>query len=115
MNNDPGWDKIVDAIDAKFGIDRHGTKTEPLEDRHDLNQTVRFIEFSRSGQQFRLERITKPAIMDRKSIHGKSANAAVRFENIYDTETTSSKTAYFHLVGSEWVEMDGDGLAAALA
>ena len=115
MQNDPGWEKITEAIDLKFGLTGHGSHTEPLEDRHDLTQHVRFIEFERSGQKFRLERITKPAVIDRKSIHGKAANAAVRFENIYDLETTTAKTVYLHWANGEWQELDGDGLASALA
>jgi hypothetical protein len=112
---DNGWDRIVDAIDTRFGIEHHGTKTEPLEDHHELTQNVRFIEFDRGGQSFRIERITKPAVLDRKSIHGRSASAGIRYENVYDSEETVHKTIFYQKVSGEWQPLDDSALATAMA
>ena len=102
--NDTGWNKIVDAIDTKFGLTDHGKKTEPLEDRHDLSRTVHFIVFEKSGQEYKIERVTGPAIIDRKSIHAKSATSTVRFENVYDPdpEETMHKTNFYRRDGADW-------------
>jgi hypothetical protein len=109
--NDTGWDKIVDAIDAKFGVDRHGKKTEPLEDRPDLTQHVSFIEFEKGGQVYRFERIAHPSIIDRKSHFHKTAGSGVRFENIYDPSETSYKTQLLKKDGDEWVEASPEEMA----
>jgi hypothetical protein len=100
--NDTGWNKIVDAIDTKFGLADHGTKTEPLEDRHDLTHTIQFIVFEKDGERYKIERVTGPAIIDRKSIHAKSATSSVRFENVYDPEETMHKTNFYKSQGPDW-------------
>jgi hypothetical protein len=105
---DTGWNKIVDAIDTKFGLIDHGHKTEPLEDRHDLTQTIHYIVFEKSGEQFKIERVTSPAIIDRKSIHAKSAHSSVRFENIYDPEESMHKTNFYRRSGADWEIMNPD-------
>jgi hypothetical protein len=109
--DDNGWDKIVDAIDTKFGINKHGRRTEPLEDRPDLEQKVSFIEFEKGGETFKMERIAHPAIADRKTHYHKAAGGGVRFENVYDTENVSFKTALFRKDGDDWVEIEAGELA----
>ncbi len=100
--NDPGWDKIVDAIDAKFGVKNHGRKTEPLEDRADLNQTVSFIVFEKGEETYKLERVEKPAVVDRKTFGGHSGTAGRRIENIYDEEAVSHHTNFYKQAGEDW-------------
>jgi hypothetical protein len=109
--NESAWENLVDVIDVKFGIDDHGRKTEPLEDNHELKQTVEFIEFTKSGEQFRVERVTKPAIQDRKSIGGRGMNASVRFENVYDTSQTTSKVHFFRSQAGAWQPIEPTELA----
>ncbi len=104
--DDTGWDKIVDAIDAKFGIENHGRRSEPMEDRPDLTQQIAFIEFKRDGEDYRFERVTHAAIVDRKSHYHKTAGAGVRFENIYDESDVMHKTRLYKRVGGEWEPMN---------
>lgn len=109
--NDASWERLADAVDIKFGITDHGSLTRPLEDRPDLSEKVEFIEFAKGGDDFRLERITKPAIIDRKSIHGRSAHAGVRFENIYHEKETSTKVEFFRRTGNEWQPLNPEELS----
>ena len=112
---DIGWDKIVDAIDMRFGIEKHGRYDEPLPDRHDLIKHVAFITFNKGGRSYRIERVTSPSITDRKSIHAKNAHSGVRFENIYDPTELMHKTHFYMQSNDEWQLLEGDDLATTLA
>ncbi len=106
MQDDHGWDKVVDAIDARYGIEHHGRVTEPLEDRTDLERHIAFIEFEKEGRPYRLERVTSPAIVDKKSHFHKAASGGIRYENIYDTENMSHKTNLYRKGTDEWELID---------
>lgn len=108
---DTAWDKIVDAIDAKFGVNRHGRTQEPLEDRTDLVAKIAFIEFSKSGQDYRLERISRPAIIDKRSHYHKAASGGVRYENVYDQDTITHQTKMYRRSGDDWEPIDPSELA----
>jgi hypothetical protein len=110
-SNDAGWDRLVDAIDLKFGIKDHGRYQEAVPDRTDLNQSVQFITFDRAGQSFKIERITGPAIIDRKSHYHKAAGQAMRFENIYDPSQQSHKTNFYRQDGEQWQAVNPEELA----
>lgn len=107
---DIAWDKIVDAIDSRYGLDRHGRNQEPLEDRTDLMQNIAFIEFTRNGQEYRLERVSRPAIIDKKSHYHKAASGGIRYENVYDTDTIAHQTKMYRRNGSEWAPIEADEL-----
>ncbi|HSX01309.1 MAG TPA: hypothetical protein VLF67_03635 [Candidatus Saccharimonas sp.] len=110
MNEDKAWDRITDAIDAKFGIARHGRLSRPVADAHELTEQVAFIEFDRAGERYKLERVTGPAIIDRRTIGARRAGATVRYENVYDPTETSSRTNMFRQDAGEWVAIDASEL-----
>jgi hypothetical protein len=110
--NDTGWDKLTDAIDAKFGIADHGRHTEPLPDNPDLTQQVAWISFVKDGQTYKLERIARPAVIDRKTHYHKAATGGIRYENIYDPEnTTFVSKLYNQDSAGEWMELDPSELS----
>lgn len=111
--NDTSWEKFVDAIDIKCGIDRHGKDERPLEDRPELTEKINFIEFQSGGERYRLERISGPAIIERKTHYTHRAGQANRIENIYDTEELSHKLVLFQDRGGEWEERALDTLQLA--
>lgn len=115
MDTDKGWERIVDAIDAKFGLARHGRYSESLEDKPELTANIQFIEFEASGREFRLERVAKPAVIDRKTIHHKAAGSSVRFENVYDPSETTQKTLFYERVSGELQPLNPEDLAHTLA
>jgi hypothetical protein len=106
MNDDSSWDRIVDAIDSKFGLDRHGRLTRPIEDRLDLTESVAFIEFERAGEKYRLERVTGPAITDKRAIGGHRVGAQLRYENTYDTSELVHRTIFLKENAGEWDKID---------
>lgn len=111
--NDGAWDKLIDAIDIKCGIDRHGKSERPLEDKSELTEQIQFIEFERGEDKYRLERISGPAILDRKTHYTHRAGQANRIENIYDPEEKMHKIRLLQDNAGEWQEKPLDTLQLA--
>jgi hypothetical protein len=110
MNDDKSWDRIVDAIDTRFGIDKHGRSERKIPDAMHLTEKVAFIEFERGGEPYRLERTTGPAIIDRRTVGARRAGAEVRFENVYDPDEIGHKTSLFKKDGDEWAAISPEEL-----
>ncbi len=110
MAEDKVWDRIVDAIEIKYGIIDHGRTKRPLEDKHELTEQVSFIVFERGGTRYKLERVVGPAIIDRKTIGSKRIGSDVRFENVYDTEEISLRTNLYRDEAGEWVGINPEEL-----
>jgi predicted NUDIX family phosphoesterase len=108
---DPGWDRIVDAIDGRFGIIDHGRYKEPLEDKPELDQQVSYVTFKKNGQTYKMERVARPAIIDKKSHYHKSIGSGVRFENIYDADQTTFITHCYVKAGDDWEPVEASELA----
>ena len=109
--DDHGWDKLVDAIDSRFGISDHGRSRRALDDKPELEETVAYICFNKDGQSYKLERVSGPAIIDRKSHYHKAAGSGVRFENIYDPDEISHKTNFYIKRAEEWEQLDPSELS----
>ena len=108
--NDSSWDRITDAIDMQFGLKDHGRETRPVADAVHLTEQVKFVVFERSGERYKLERVTGPAIIDRKSVGAKRIGADIHFENVYDTEETASRINLYRDETGEWVAIDPSAL-----
>ncbi len=93
--NDGAWERLVDTIDATLGIARHGRDQQPLPDHPSLSQSIEFFEFTRQGQDFRLERSSGPAVVDRKTHYSKQAGTANRIEYIYDEQEIAHKVTLY--------------------
>lgn len=104
--NDAGWERLVDSVDVNLGITKHGRNKQQLEDRPDLEADVEFIEFSRDGMDFRLERSTGPAIIDRKTHYSHRPGVANRTEYIYDEGEIAHKVSLFKKDGDDWEPVD---------
>jgi hypothetical protein len=111
MQEDRAWDRIVDAIDTKFGIINHGRDKRQVEDAHELTEHVSFIVFDREGERYKLERVQGPGIVDRKTVGARRAGATVRYQNVYDPEDTSFRTnLYRDAGGGDWEAIDPSAL-----
>ena len=104
--NQAAWERLVDLVEVKYGLTDHGRTVSPLEDKPELTQTIDYVIFTREGQQFRLERITRPAIKEKKSIYHRAAGSSVRFENIYDSEDVTHKVQLLRQTGEGWQTID---------
>jgi hypothetical protein len=110
MQDDKAWDRIVDAIDQKFGLKSHGRGKRPVPDAPDLTEHVSYVVFERAGEEFKLERIQGPAIVDRKTMGARRAGATTRVENVYDVSETSFRTNLFRKRGEDWDPIDPSAL-----
>jgi hypothetical protein len=110
MQDDRAWDRIVDAIEQKFGLDEHGRGKRPVEDAPDLTEYVSFVIFERDGERLKLERVQGPAIIDRKTMGAKRSGATTRVENIYDENEVSFRSNLFKWDGTEWDPIDPTAL-----
>ncbi len=104
--NDAAWERLVDGIDAKLGISRHGREEQPLPDQPKLMQQIEFFEFEKDDQAFRLERSSGPAVIDRKTHYSHRAGTANRIEYIYDEHETAHKVSLYRKQGNSWEPID---------
>lgn len=109
--NDGAWERLTDAIDARFGIDAFKKRKEPLPDKPELTQEVVEIFFERSGDEYRLSRTTHAAIVERKPIYSKTSNAT-GYHTTYDTSDVQHTVKLEKKQGDNWIEQDVNDLAA---
>ncbi|MDP4038578.1 MAG: hypothetical protein Q8P54_01245 [bacterium] len=107
--SDKAWEELVDLIETRFGIDSKKTITMPLEDRSDLKKNIDEIIFMRDGVKLKIERVISPAIIDKKTIYRRSANAT-SFQYIYDDEIKSNKVYFYKLADKAWEEIPPEKL-----
>lgn len=108
--NDRAWDELVDLIDTKFTVDKNDRKTEKLEDNHELTRTIESIEFEKDNVKYKIERITSPQIVDKKTYYHRSGSAD-RLQYVYDPEETSSKMVFYkQLPDGYWNEIQPEDL-----
>ncbi len=110
MEDDRAWDRITDAIDIKFGIIKHGRETRPVEDAQNLTQSVLFIIFDRDGERYRMERITGPAITDRRNVGAHRIGGETHMQNSYNANDLVRHTVLLREEGDEWVIINPDSL-----
>lgn len=110
MQEDKAWDRIVDAVETKFGLVDHGRSKRIVDDAHDLTEYVSFVVFERDGDRYKLERVQGPGIIDRKTIGARRAGATVRYENVYDPDEVSFRTNLYRQTGTDWEAVDPGAL-----
>jgi hypothetical protein len=97
---------VLDVIDANSGLKNHQKTERALEDRPELKEQVETFEFERTGEHFKIERTTGPAIVDRKTHYSHRPGVANRIEIIYDPQEIGHKVTLYRQVDSEWEAVD---------
>lgn len=92
--SDKAWDELINLIDEKYHIDSSDRLTEKLEDDGALTRTIERIEFEKDNVKYRIDRITGPLILDKKT-HYHHRGSANRIEYVYDPEETSTKVVFY--------------------
>lgn len=99
---DERWQAIIGQVKDNFEVLNHDTK-DLSED--DGPGSVETIEFSGPLGKMKLERTTKPLVLDKKTIGSRRIGSDTTVEYIYsDTEKTHKFTAY------KWDESDQNWL-----
>ncbi len=107
--SDRAWEDLIDRIDVNFGITASKKFEQPIEGERELTSTVDRIDFVRGGQPYRVERITAPAIIDRKTTYNKTG-VATSTHVVYDPQELSHKVVFYRLEGQEAVEISPEDL-----
>ncbi|GAC1603971.1 MAG: hypothetical protein NVS3B29_09020 [Candidatus Saccharimonadales bacterium] len=106
MQDDRAWDRIVDAIEQKFGLDEHGRSKRPVEDAPDLTEYVSFVIFNRDGEKIKLDLVPGAALYDRKTVGARRAGATTRVTNVYDPSEVAFHSNLYRWDGVEWEPID---------
>lgn len=108
---DEKWEDLIFNIDQKFGIESQ--KTEDLEIEDGLGQKEKkgkkeIVIFNTDIGKMKLERTTKPLILEKKVHYKKTKAQSGQVEYIFsDTEKTHKVTAYrWNDQEEDWEEID---------
>jgi len=108
--SDKGWDDLINLIDEKYGIDSSDRLSEKLEDDGALKKTIERIDFEKDNIKYRIERVTSPAIIDKKT-HYHQKGSADRVQYVYDPEETSTKVLFYkQLADSNYNEISPEDM-----
>ena len=80
--NDRAWEELIDLIDNKYEVDVSDRREEALEDNKKLKQTIESIGFEKDNIKYKIERITSPRVVDKKTF-------------VYEPEETSTKVYFY--------------------
>ena len=95
--SDNKWEELIDLIDTKYTVDVSEKIQESLEDDPALKRDIQRIEFEKDNVKYRIDRVTSPAIVDKKT-HYSHAGSANRVQYVYDKTETSSKVKFYQLM-----------------
>ena len=108
--NDSAWEELVDLIDEQYEIDKSNRHEEPLEGEKKLKQTIESIEFEKDNIKYKIDRVTGPRIIDKKTFYS-GHGSANRMQYVYDPEETSSKVVFYkQLVDGNYNEISPEDL-----
>ncbi len=99
------WQEVIAKIKDNFKLISH--QTQELDESFGLG-SVEYIEFIGPLGKMKLERITKPLVIDKKTIGSKRIGSNSTVEYIFsDTEKVHKFKAYrFNEKSQEWEEME---------
>lgn len=107
--SDRAWEDLIDRIDVHFGILKSNKFDRPLDDQPELIASIDQVDFKKGPDLYRIERISSPAIVDKKTTYNKTG-VATRTQTVYDDTETVHKVHFYRLEGSEAVEISPDQL-----
>ena len=108
--SDKAWEDLIELVDSKYTIDSSDKTQQPVEDNHKLTQTTESICFEKDNTKFKIERVTGPRIIDKKTFYS-GHGSANRIQYIYDPEETSSKVVcYKQLTDGHYNEISPEDL-----
>ncbi|MFA6254865.1 MAG: hypothetical protein WC675_02375 [Patescibacteria group bacterium] len=102
---DEKWQNTIAQVKDNFEVIDHRTEDLPEEIGPG---TAEIIEFKGPLGRMKLERTTKPLVLDKKTIGSRRIGSDTRVEYVYsDTEKVHKFKAYrYDPAGDNWVEME---------
>lgn len=104
------WEEIKFQIEEKFGIDNCRTEEEEIDRTSDgevIKAKKEIIEFTGPLGKIKVERITKPRVIDKKTLYTRRIGGKVAVDYVYSDEETVSQIKFYKKNESgEWQEID---------
>ncbi len=99
------WINTVNNIKDKFPVKKEGSSF--LDEEGGID--IKFIEFDGPIGRMRLEFISKPIVIDKKTKYSKRIGSETQVDYIYSTEEKSYKIAAYKWndYENDWEEIDG--------
>lgn len=107
--SDRAWEDLVDRIDVNFGITHSRKFEEAIEGERELKNTIDRIDFTRGGQPYRIERISSPAVVDKKTTYNKTG-IATSSHVLYDANELTHKVLFYRMDDETPVEISPEDL-----
>ncbi|PLX27915.1 hypothetical protein C0583_01605 [Candidatus Parcubacteria bacterium] len=104
------WQDTKNTIKDKFSVSNEGE----LKIDEEGGIEIEFIEFESPIGQIRLEFVTKPIILEKKTNYSKRIGSETQVTYIYsDTERSTQMIAYkWDDLSEDWVEMESNAFAS---
>jgi len=99
---DEKWELMVEQIQRKFQVSEHAVSEPDPRDR-----AVReVIVFAGPTGPMKLERVTRPLVLDKKTIYSHRAGGGVNYEYTFHPTEKTHRESLFRWENNGWTEMD---------
>lgn len=104
---DEKWLDMIDNLKQKFEVERELSEQITTDDvgTQIINKIDR-VTFENDLGEFKVERITRPAILDKKVHYSHSSGSKGLVEYILSPDETTSKIVIYKKDGNDWHELD---------
>ena len=99
---DEKWEAMVSQIRRKFTVTEHAT-SEPDPRDHGIRES---IVFEGPTGPMKLERLTRPLVLEKKPIYSHRSGGGVNYEFIYHPTEKTHRETLFRWEQNGWTEMD---------
>lgn len=113
--NDEKWGDIIDLIQQKFGIIEHVKDEISIGDDFEedkAREQVESIIFDGPLGRMKVQRITRPVIIDKKAHYTKTQGKGAQIEYTYSEDEFSHRVVAYKWddLENNWIEMEAGGL-----
>jgi hypothetical protein len=98
---DDKWELLLEQIQRKFGIEAR-TQNEPAEE----GGVREVVVFRSPGGKMKLERVSRPLVLDKKVHYSKRMGSGRNVEYVYSPNEKTHRERLFRWTGTEWSEID---------
>jgi hypothetical protein len=99
---DEKWEALVGQIRRKFKVDEE-TMSEPDPRDRSVRET---LVFTGPTGPMKLERVTRPLVLEKKPIYSGRAGAGVSYDYVLDPKEKTHRESLFRWENNGWTEMD---------
>lgn len=108
--NDEQWGRLLDSLELKFELKKEKEDFKTEDDLgHVFNNQLEKIEFATPDGEFKIERTTRPLILDKKVHYGKSSSGQGKTEYIVSDTEKSHKVSLYKYEDGDWIEIKPEG------